>query len=563
MALNTASSDPRNRLSRRELTIDIVWVVIRTIVGACLRFWKLDYGLPHILFIDEGQKIYLALNMGGGDLNPHNFVQPSFFYYLLLLADVLYIAWNFMTGVFKELSEAWRLYTQDPTVYYWLARSVSAAFGTVTIPLTYIIGQRFFNRFVGGCAALFLAFSYIHAQYSQVGYIDITLTFFITFCFLLSVTAQETGHWRYFMLAGFVGGLSMSTKYSGLPTMILGPIASYTFALRNGKPVIREILGKKTMLFYLSALIGFTFGTPYWVLDFPKFSEDVLYFWGDYKLGGVGQLGAEGKWNWFYYLFNPLCYGLGLPLEITGIAGILWLALRRRLSVVLFVVFPLVYFFILGLSDIRTPRYIMPLIPFLCLGAAFFLDQTGARIARLKTKWGGLCLLSLVLVVVSPSAVNLLRYNYLKLQQDTRKLARDWVLENIKPEEKFIQTLYAFIGFSLAEILDHSVWNTRLQHASSLKTLDEYRQEGVRYLVLDDWHTGTVLTGVERNPKYQETGVRYRRFLKQLDSTAKLVAEFSPYSKPGDHFDPENLEFISRSLWKMKRLGPRIQIYKL
>lgn len=543
-----------------------------TFAGLIIRLWKMGYGLPDLNHVDEGMYVYRALNMGGGDLNPHNFVHPTLYFYLCFLGDVLFILAARWTGFLKTLGEAWDLYQRDPTIFYVIGRGVSAVFGTLTLPLVYAAGTKLFNRKVGWVSAFFLTFAYLHAQYSQIAVVDVTLTFFVMLSFLFTVLAYQSGRIRYFMWMGLFVGLSASTKYSGLTAAIFGPLAVFLSAWNRGLKPFRELTGKKTLLFFIFFGLGFTLGTPFWILGFQEFKKDLLTFIGFYKVGGTGHLGYEGEWNWFYYLADPLGYGLGLPLEIAGWAGLLYLAARISPRNLLMVVFPLCFFLLAGSLEIRAARYIIPMIPFLCLSAGALLFSIVSRCVSFGpsgTRRANLILALLSLIVVFPSLTNLLRYQYLKMVPETRTMAHRWMLENLSKEDKMLHSFWFYLRSAPklphSERLDPTVFRTTLRNRSSLKSLEEYRELGFKYLILDEWHIGTVLNGPKYKwrPERQEAADRYEVFLTELNRSARIRAVFSPYREEEIPFDPENVDFASRSLWKRTRLGPLIRIYEL
>lgn len=547
-------------------------IVLLTLVGFVIRIWKIGYGLPDLNYVDEGRYVYQALNLGGGDLNPHNFVHPTLYFYLCFLGDALFILTARLSGFLKTLGEAWDFYQRDPTVFYVIARGVSAIFGTLTIPLVYVIGLKLFNKKAGWISAFFLTFAFLHAQYSQVAIVDATLTFLITLSFLFAVLAYQTGGLRYFMLMGLSVGLSASTKYSGLTALMLGPLALVLGAWDRGSNLFRERGGRKALLFFIFFGLGFTIGTPFWIIDFPGFKKDLLTFIGFYKVGGTGHLGYEGEWNWFYYLANPLRYGLGFPLELAGWIGILYLAVRVNPRNLLFVAFPLCFFLIAGFLEIRAARYIIPMIPFLCLGAAALVVGAVWRWASLRPagiRQTSLVLALLSLILVFSSLTSLVRFHSLKMVPETRILAYRWMSENLPKDEKMLHSFWFYLRstpkFPYSERLDPTVFRTTLRNVSSLKTLEEYRRLGFKYLVLDEWHLGTVLEGPRHKlrPERKEARDRYEKFLEELSHSAELLAVFSPYRSEGIPFDSENVDFASRSLWKRTRLGPLIRIYRL
>ena len=545
----------------------MVLVGVWTFLGFLLRFWQIDHGLPHVFYTDEGHYAYFALNMGGGDLNPHDFYHPNLYYYLCFFGDMAYILAGLVSGLFKAPSDAWRLYVTDPTSFYVIGRAVSASLGTLTIPVVYVIGKKFFDGLTALLASFFWAFAFQAVQWSQVGTTDAPGTFFVMLAFFFALKMFQTGRAREFAAAGFAAGLAGSTRYPGLETFVWGPAAALLLAISKKGELEWKKAGKGVLWFTIFFALGFTTGTPYWILDFPKFKADFLWNWNYYKMFGKGQLGYEGDWNWFYYLANPLVYGLGLPLAILSILGLVFLVIRFDEKHAFFLSFPAVYFLVSGFSRIRVSRYFLPLIPFLCLSAAYLLTQFLSRRGAVKKGTRPWALALAALFVAVPSLASSVRAAMLRTAPDTRTLAAIWIHEHVEPGTKVLETRYAFLPKIFperkVEALDASLFDSRTQNLSSLRTLDDYREEGFEYLILDEWHQGIVLREGARDPRYRNTVKKYQEFLGELKRSAELAATFSPYREPGVGFDMENVEVASRSLWKMRSLGPTIWIYKL
>lgn len=537
-----------------------------TLAGLALRLWKLSYGLPHIIFSDEGHHIYWALNMGGGDFNPHQFVHPTFFFYLCFAADCLYTLWGLATGLFDRAGDAWRLYKNDPTVFYLIGRLWSVFFGTLTIPLVYFTGKRIFNATVGFWAALFVAFSLLHVQYSQIAYLDVPLTFFILLSFFLAYLGFENGRVRYFVLSGIAGGLATSVKYNGLSTVLFGPVASLLLLIRGQNRVKAGSFLKVNFLFFIFLILGFTLGTPYWPFDFYTFKIDVLNAFLTYDAGGAGQLGYDGGRNWLYYVSNPLHYGLNPAIEWAAIAGFCVLLWQRTRKDWLFTVYPLVYFAVIGLTEIRGVRYAIPLIPFMGLSAAYVIDfiANQSRAGRVGTR--ALLVGVAGFFLVLPSVRADWQYARLKSVPDTRAIAADWIRNHIPKQSGILVSSYLFLpdltGSFRVRPLDSTLFDSRLFHVSSLKDLDQYRKEGWDYLVLDEWHQGIVLEGADRS-KYREQFQKYEALAGDLKKSAQLIETFSPYRQGSGKFNMENIDLPSRAIGNFRSMGPTVWIYKL
>lgn len=542
-------------------------VVLITLAGLVMRFWKINFGLPEVPFTNEEITTYMTVNFASGDFNPHHFYHPHLYYYLCFFWDALYILGGLATGRFQQPLEAWILYKTDPTVFYVIGRSVSAFLGTITIPLTYAAGEKVFNERVAILGALFLTFSLLHVQWSQIAYMDVPLAFFVVLSFLFGLGALEKGRLRYFILCGLCGGFSASTKYQGLTTLIWGPLAASLYALRKDKSLFASGWGLKSLLFFFSFSIGFTLGTPFWLLSFPEFLRHFKLLGHWIRPYGEGHTGMEGNWNWLYYLRPATSYSVGLPVLIASLLGTLYLVVHFDLRRFFFLSFPVVYFVITGAAKLRQVKYLMPIVPFICLLAAFLIVGWIEEVRGKKTRGSVPLLLALGFLAVLPSLASSIRYNYLKGFPDTRKLVNAWVNTHVPPDSEVLVTTAVFLYPRLPGVktigLDPTVMDQRVNNRSSLKSLDEYRSEGFDYVVLDEWHLSLLFSEEANNPKYQETIQRYQKFLEDLKKSAQLVAEFSPYQGKNREYDRENVFLASHSLWKLKSLGPLVQIYKL
>ena len=559
----------RELSQRRALTFDpvILLVGILTLAGLALRFWKIHYGLPDVTFANEEITCYPSLNLGGQGFNPRHFIHPNLYYYLWFFLDAIFILGSLATGHFKSTSDAWLLYKTNPTVYFVMGRSISALLGTLTIPLTYEIGRKFFGKKGGLGGAFFLTVSLVHVQWSQIAYMDAPLTFFVMLTFVFALAALETGRVRDFVLAGLFGGLSTSTKYHGAPTLLWGPLACFLCQEKSAKNLLASFWDRRVLLFFCFFIFGFTLGTPFWILDFPEFKKQFLMMCGWFRPRGQGHVGIEGDWNWGYYLFTTLPYSVGLPVLASSLLGILLLIRQISRRNFYFLSFPAAYFFIAGFTKIRQAKYVMPVFPFLCLAAGFFLVFTIEKWLARKNRSAGTALFLATLLVGLPSLTSTLRYNYLKGFPDTRQLAIEWMDAHVPPESSLLGSSNIWWhrvprGPKMVD-LDPGLIDQRLENRTSLKSLEEYRKEGFDYIVLDEWHLGLLLGEEAGNPKYQAAIERYRKFLEDLRQSARRVALFSPYRGESPPFDRENANYASRALWRIKRFGPAIEIYKL
>jgi hypothetical protein len=87
------------------------------ILGAALRFWGINFGLPYQFHQDEPMAINHAFGYGSGDFNPHYFQLPPFLSYVLFfIYGILYLVGR-VTHFFIDKDAFLVLFLRDPTIY--------------------------------------------------------------------------------------------------------------------------------------------------------------------------------------------------------------------------------------------------------------------------------------------------------------------------------------------------------------------------------------------------------------------------------------------------------------
>jgi hypothetical protein len=171
-------------LSRRRAA----WILAAlTAVGAAFRFYNLAWGAPYYHFhIDE------HFVLGPADAMHRSMREavmwPKFFMYSPLLMYLVKILRTAYEGLGHPLNLS---VPGDAIIYTVLGRSISAAFGTATIPLVYVIAQRIAGRLAGLLAAALLACSVIHLRDSHFASTDVSLTFACTLALLAAIHVAE------------------------------------------------------------------------------------------------------------------------------------------------------------------------------------------------------------------------------------------------------------------------------------------------------------------------------------------------------------------------------------
>ena len=106
-----------------------------------LRVFGLQYGLPSVYNPDEVAIMARALSFAKGALNPHNFLYPTFYFYVLFGWVGTYFAFVWLTGGVSSTAALQQLYFTDPTGIYTAGRLLGATLGTLCVPAIYRLGR--------------------------------------------------------------------------------------------------------------------------------------------------------------------------------------------------------------------------------------------------------------------------------------------------------------------------------------------------------------------------------------------------------------------------------------
>ncbi len=390
-------------------------LVLIIAAAAGLRFWGLGFGLPNInCRPDETILVDHALAIGAGDFNPHFFNYPTFHFYLLTLVYGLYFCLGYAGGIFADIRAFQHLYLQDPSSFYLIGRALSAVLGTASVGLVYAIGRHLGGERVGLLGAAFLAGAFLHVRDSHFLTVDIAATFHVLLAYCFALRYCAVGRRANLLLAGLFAGLAVSTKYN-MALLMPGLGLAVWFGPQ-------QLEGKSRQIVLLGAVAtaAFILGSPYIVLDFPAFWRDFNFE----RLHAAQGHGIDLGRGWWHHLSFSLPLGLGWPLWAAGILGLVCLGRFYRRPGWVLLSGVLVYYGVAGSSYTVFVRYMVPIIPFLCLAAAVLVDIS----LKGRSIWptvlaGGL--------LVAPSAYAAYQHGRLLVQPDTRLLATHWIEEQI------------------------------------------------------------------------------------------------------------------------------------
>jgi 4-amino-4-deoxy-L-arabinose transferase-like glycosyltransferase len=393
-------------------------VAVVLAVALALRLWGDTSGLPWAYNVDEAQNfVPRAIAMLGGNLNPGYFSNPPAYTYLL--AGLFEIAHG---------SAAARIYhSADSTSIWLIARVTSAVLGTIAVWLLYLAGARLFDRRTGLLASAVLAVSFLAVVYGKLAVNDSAVLAPICLSLWGSAGIMRDGRRRDYAIAGIGLGLAAATKYTGGIVALPLIVAALS---RIGDGERRFAVALRLAVAGVIALAAFLAANPYAIADFHSFISQLAH--QSSESGEVnGKLGLTHGSGILYYLWT-LSWGVGWIPAVAAALGALALLVRRwwwtfaALVPALFA-----YLIFMGLEGRYFGRWLMPVIPIVCLLAAGACTSLAALAARGRGR------IEAALVVAGAAALCVqggfysVHSGLVNSRPDTRNLTRAWLLAHV------------------------------------------------------------------------------------------------------------------------------------
>ena len=356
-------------------------LVLIVAAGAAVRFYNLGWGAPYYHFhIDEHFVFAGALEIrrdffAAGEA-------PKFFMYSPLPMYLLIGVMEIYQWIAHPLDLAVKA---DGVAFMVMGRAISAAFGTATIPLAYLIASRVSGRTAGLVAAVLTAAGVLHLRDSHFLSVDVALTFFSILAWLFLIDVAVRGSTKAYVFAGLAIGGALLCKYSAaflLPLVLIAHLVDPGRPLRDApwSAWARWLL--RGAVPGIVALITFLVLDPFVWLSFDKFRADVQELVVGPMSGGVRAIWAAQFTNvqprtfWFS---NILWWGRGPAFEIWALIGIGWLLWRRDRLALMAASFPIIYYIVTGRTALPFARYGVPLVPAMAVVAGILSADLLAR----------------------------------------------------------------------------------------------------------------------------------------------------------------------------------------
>jgi 4-amino-4-deoxy-L-arabinose transferase-like glycosyltransferase len=420
-------------IKARHLLLLLLLIVI---TGSFFRFWGMSsvyQRVDDIPLAKHTARIY----QGNWKPNP-------VYYYPLLFNYITAIGLRCLSGIFRlmGMSKGPGLFPFTFDQILLAARLLSAFLGSLTIILVYAIGKRLYSAREGLLASFFFSVSFIHILYSHQIVLDVPMTFFYALALYFCALLLEKRRWKDYVLAGFLSGLAIATKYNGIFIVFSILLAHILGSPPVKRKVLKAFLDAKLYLAGLAVVIGFFIAHPYAIFHFKTFLRSSSVLIGvvhetEYYLKPIQPKTAVDILlnNKYFLALKNILMAEGPVFLALIILGIICVLVRRSKKKAFLAFSGLAYFLgALGFLGFSRLRDIAPLALFYSflgmLGVGLLLDVLK------KPKAAKISAAALVVLALAVLEYSALAKTYCIWENDTTEVAERWVKRNI-PEGTF------------------------------------------------------------------------------------------------------------------------------
>jgi len=403
-----------------------IWLILILFLALLARIYNIMHGLG--AHPDERHIVMTAMRLNLDNMNPGTFAYGSLPFYFL---------WAF-SGVLSSISDYYKTYDG----FFLIGRSISAIFGTATVFITYLLGKAVYQKkSVGVLAAFLLAANVFHLQLSRFTTVDVMLTAFTMLALLWMVQLSSSGSLWKAAGVGMAIGLAVATKLSALYLLLPLVAAFLIYAYTN-----KKWLDKKTFMAACLSLAAIPLtllvAQPYMFFDFSTYLannlEQINMVRGEWRPPYTIQY--ENTLPYLYHLEQMFFYTMGPPLAIACLVGLM-LALVKLFrqpfssqTILLLLVLPV--FILVAGSQVKFPRYLLPLYPVLFIFAAFLFTRIAESLKVLGNPVRAWLPTFIVLVW---TLIYSLGFIHIYSHDHVYRIASKWMFEKIEAGSKILQ----------------------------------------------------------------------------------------------------------------------------
>lgn len=409
-----------------------------------LRVFGANFGLPD-LFVhsDENGHVKAVWAFIDKSSSPYKEGLPlSGFYYVL--AAFLYL---YKIAV-KEFFTA---------EFFLAARVFSGILSTITVFVTYKIGERLFNKKVGLLAAIFLSLTFIDVLVAHYIKEDVYIQLYGVLAIYFFVRAVDKDKITDHLLSIVFIALAILTKLNGLAIAIpyllwisLGNIkAKKETSLKEFFKINKKryLLGILCLILIIGAFL-MSPRLPFTPVDESTgkiIVQESLISKLDYNKvlepEGPNQIftsGLNGIKNYLWWPYYLMMSGYYYPLFFLLILGLVFFAFPRfrqkmHPGLKYIVIAVVAYYLLLSIQNNRFDRWITVITPFIAIFSAYGISCFLKKIENIK--FYRTPFIVLVIFILGFSFLRIVLFDFLISQKETNKKAYDWITGNYSKED--------------------------------------------------------------------------------------------------------------------------------
>jgi len=563
-------------------------VALAAIIASALvlRVIGLQYGLPAVYNPDEAAIMARALSFAKGTLNPHNFLYPTLYFYVLFAWVGAYLGFVWLTGGVASVLELQQLYFTNPAGIYTAGRLLGAVFGSLCVAAVYKLGAGLYGRTVGILAALFLAVAPLAVRDSHYVKHDIPATLAVVLAYVAITRiwprVPQPGRLRNdVVIAAAACGVAFSTHYY---CIFLALPLTWAIVQRWRADGWHIVLRHLVTGAIVSAVVFFALS--------PFILVEPIVAWRDIAANRRIVIDRAVESGAFApaarYLEILWLDSIGTGVMACALVGSVAVASKAWKEAVLLLLFPVAFFAFIT-NTAPASRYLNPILPLVALFAARGLATLQTTRLPAAAVW---------VIAAAMAAGPLLasvRSDRFFRTPDTRQLAQRFIAEKIPPGATVLIQPYSVVLTPSKEGLVEALGaHGSSAEAASTKfklqlSLDPYPQPAYRVIYLgrggldvDKIYVdpASLGQGSDLGP-LRRLGVTYvvlKRYntldpemndlVAELARHGRLIAAFSPYAAGVSEAKRARIEpFLHNTDTRiddaLERPGPPLEIWQL
>jgi 4-amino-4-deoxy-L-arabinose transferase-like glycosyltransferase len=555
------------------------------LVALALRLVGLGFGLPAVYNPDEVAIMSRSLAFAKGDLNPHNFLYPTFYFYALFGWLGAYFAGSWLAGGVSSVAEFQTRFFTDPSGIYFAGRLLTALCGIATVAALFVLARKLFGTRAALAAALFLAVAPIHVRDSHYVKHDVPVTLTIVVAYVVLRSLVERGR---VVPAAVACGVAFSTHYYAVFLIVPLVVAIIQSRWAAGTTAVLKGL----------VLAGLVTASVFFALS-PFILAEPVTAWRDITANRAividravgtqgGAFASAGE-----YLRMLWREGVGWPVLVASLVGAFRLLGHDPKVAFLLLAFPVPLFAFIC-HTVPASRYLNPVLPFIAIFAGYAVSEIAGLFTMRSVRPAWLTAV-LALALALPGAWLSVTIGTFFRQTDTRTLAQRYIESNIPSASTLLVQPYSVpLAQSRASLEEALTANLGDPRRASTKfalrlALDPYPSPAYRTIFLGDggldadkiYVSYRAVDGSAGLEALRRAGVHYvvlKRYnvedpavaplRRMLAAEAQLMAAFSPYRPDVDAhtrtavppFQHNTETPYDRAL---ERPGPGIEIWRL